>query len=64
VVPEYTKLEAETREIIDKKLELAGWAIQDKKRINLYEKLDVAAREVIDGRNLAKMNRGASICTS
>ena len=41
MVPEYTKLEAETREAIDKKLELAGWVIQDKKRLNLYEFFDI-----------------------
>ena len=44
--PNYTKPEAETREAIDQKLELAGWAIQDKNRINLYEKLGVAVREM------------------
>lgn len=43
---EYTKLEDETREDIDKKLEACGWVIQDKKRINLYEKLGVAVREM------------------
>jgi len=46
VVTEYTKLEAETRETIDKKLELAGWVIQDKQRLNLYESLGVAVREM------------------
>jgi hypothetical protein len=35
VTPDYTTLEAETREAIDKKLELTGWAIQDKNCINL-----------------------------
>jgi hypothetical protein len=31
-----------TRGEIDRKLVAAGWAIQDKKRLNLYEKLGVA----------------------
>jgi len=44
--PEDTKLEAETRKIIDQKLIAAGWAIQDKKRISLYESLGVAVREM------------------
>ena len=44
--PENTKLEAETREDIDKKLIVAGWVIQDKKRLNLYESLGVAVREM------------------
>ncbi len=39
------KLESETRIEIDAKLEAAGWAVQDKKKINLYEKLGVAVRE-------------------
>ena len=46
MVPEYSKTEAETREKIDEKLIAAGWAIQDKKRINLLEKLGVAVREM------------------
>lgn len=46
MVPYDTKLEAETREEIDTKLELAGWVIQDKKRLNLYESLGVAVREM------------------
>ena len=46
MAPEYTKLETETREAIDKKLELAGWVIQDKNRLNLYESLGVAVREM------------------
>jgi len=44
--PEQTKLEAETREEIDKKLIAAGWVIQDKKRLNLHESLGVAVREM------------------
>lgn len=44
--PTYTKLETETREEIDAKLETAGWSIQDKSHINLYEKLGVAVREM------------------
>lgn len=44
--PEYTKLEDETRLEIDEKLVLAGWVIQDKKRLNLYESLGVAVREM------------------
>jgi len=46
VSPEQTKLEAETREAIDAKLEAAGWVIQDKNRLNLYESLGVAVREM------------------
>ena len=46
MVPDDTKLEAETRKEIDEKLEAAGWAVQDKKRINLMEKLGVAVREM------------------
>ena len=44
--PESTKLEAETRKEIDKKLEAAGWVVQDKNRINLFETLGVAVREM------------------
>jgi type I restriction enzyme R subunit len=44
--PESTKLEAETREEIDQKLIAAGWVIQDKKQLNLYESLGVAVREM------------------
>ena len=44
--PDQTKLEAETRKVIDAKLEAAGWAVQDKSRLNLYEKLGVAVREM------------------
>lgn len=46
MVPTDTLLEDETREEIDAKLEACGWAIQDKKRINLFEKLGVAVREM------------------
>jgi len=46
MVPPDTKLEALTREEIDAKLELAGWVIQDKKRLNLHETLGVAVREM------------------
>ncbi|MCG6937760.1 MAG: restriction endonuclease subunit R, partial [Gammaproteobacteria bacterium] len=46
MVPESTKLEAETREEIDNKLIAAGWVIQDKSRLNLYESLGVAVREM------------------
>jgi type I restriction enzyme, R subunit len=38
--------EAKTREEIDAKLEAAGWVIQDKKKLNLFEKLGVAVREM------------------
>jgi len=34
VPPDYTKLEAATREEIDQKLAAAGWAMQDKKGIS------------------------------
>ena len=47
LVPEDTKLEAETRQEIDAKLHAAGWAVQDKKRINLMEKLGVVVREMV-----------------
>jgi type I restriction enzyme R subunit len=40
-----TLLEAQTRKEIDRKLVDAGWAIQDKKKVNLFEKLGVAVRE-------------------
>lgn len=43
---DYTLLEAQTREAIDRKLTHSGWAIQDKNRINLYESLGVAVREM------------------
>jgi type I restriction enzyme R subunit len=46
LVPLDTKLEAETRQEIDAKLEAAGWAVQDKHRINLAEKPGVAVREM------------------
>ncbi|MES9951065.1 MAG: DUF559 domain-containing protein [Candidatus Thiodiazotropha sp.] len=45
-LPEETLLEAQTREAIDRKLTDAGWVVQDKKRINLYESLGVAVREM------------------
>ena len=44
--PDQTKLEAETREAIDAKLEAAGWVIQNKKKLNLFESLGVAVREM------------------
>ncbi|MEW7998813.1 MAG: DEAD/DEAH box helicase family protein [Candidatus Thiodiazotropha endolucinida] len=44
--PEETLLETQTRETIDRKLTDTGWVIQDKKRINLYESLGVAVREM------------------
>jgi type I restriction enzyme R subunit len=40
-----TLLEADTRKEIDGRLVAAGWAIQDKNKINLFEKLGVAVRE-------------------
>jgi type I restriction enzyme, R subunit len=46
LVPPDTKLEAETRQEIDARLEAAGWAVQDKQRINLTERLGVAVREM------------------
>lgn len=39
-------LEAETRKLIDEKLEAAGWLIQDKNRLNLMQSLGVAVREM------------------
>lgn len=38
--------EQQARDQIDKKLIQAGWAVQDKKRLNLYESLGVAVREM------------------
>jgi|GEM_PF-1519906 len=46
LAPEQPKLEAETREEINKKLIAAGWVVQDKNRLNLYESLGVAVREM------------------
>jgi type I restriction enzyme, R subunit len=46
MVPDYTLPEAETRKAIDQKLIAAGWVIQDKMRMNLYESLGVAVREM------------------
>lgn len=46
MTPPTDKLEAQTREEIDQKLMLAGWVVQDKKRINLIESLGVAVREM------------------
>jgi type I restriction enzyme R subunit len=40
-----TLLEADTRKEIDERLVAAGWVIQDKNKINLFEKLGVAVRE-------------------
>ncbi|MET0029713.1 MAG: hypothetical protein ABW101_18930 [Candidatus Thiodiazotropha sp.] len=44
--PEYTLLESQTREEIDRQLIEAGWVIQDKKQLNLYQSLGVAVREM------------------
>jgi hypothetical protein len=44
--PEETLLETQTWETIDRKLTEAGWVIQDKKRLNLYQSLGVAVREM------------------
>lgn len=38
--------EQQARDQIDRKLIQAGWVIQDKKRLNLYESLGVAVREM------------------
>ena len=46
MVYDNTLLEAQTREQIDAKLSAAGWTVQDKRRINLFEKLGVAVREM------------------
>lgn len=46
VTSEDTKLESETRVEIDKKLTSAGWVVQDKKTLNLFESLGVAVREM------------------
>ena len=47
MVPEYTKLEAETREEIDNKLIAAGWSIQDKERLNLNTILGIFAEDLV-----------------
>jgi len=44
--PPTDKLEDATRIEIDEKLAAAGWVMQDKKRLNLYESLGVAVREM------------------
>lgn len=44
--PERTYNEAKIREDIDQQLVNAGWVIQDKKQLNLYESLGVAFREM------------------
>ncbi len=44
--PENTQNEVQTRKEIDKNLKACGWVIQDKSRINLYESLGVAVREM------------------
>jgi hypothetical protein len=41
-----TLLEAETRKETDERHVAAGWAIQDKAQINLYESIGVAIREM------------------
>ncbi|MEE9492680.1 MAG: DEAD/DEAH box helicase family protein [Gammaproteobacteria bacterium] len=46
LVPEYTLLEAATRKEIDAKLTAAGWVLQDKKRLNLFESVGIAVREM------------------
>ena len=46
IPPAGTYDEAATRQQIDDKLIAAGWLIQDKKRLNLYESLGVAVREM------------------
>jgi len=46
MVPKNTLLEAETRKLIDEKLEACGWVIQDKKRLNLMQSLSIAVREM------------------
>lgn len=40
------KIESFAREEIDKKLQQAGWEVQDKKRLNLFASLGVAVREM------------------
>ena len=48
MAPPTEKLEQETRIEIDKKLIAAGWAIQDKSRLNLFEKLGVAETKSLE----------------
>ena len=43
-LPAYTKPKTYTREIIDKKLELVGWANQDKKRIKQFKTIVLTER--------------------
>ena len=45
MTPPTDMLEGETREEIDAKLEAAGWVIQDKTKLNLYQSLGIAVRE-------------------
>ena len=48
MVPDNTKLEAQTREDINAKLDAAGWVVHDKKKLNLilHEKQCVAVCEL------------------
>jgi hypothetical protein len=48
VPPDYTKLEAETREAIDKKLELAGWSSQDRRHLDLHNSQNLIVFEFSD----------------
>ena len=53
MTPLYTeKDEDQTRKEIDQKLISAGWVIQDKKRINLFESLGVAVRDKFAGQQI------------
>lgn len=58
LVPQNTKLEAETRQEIDARLEDAGWTVQDKQRIKLTERPGVAVREMDTDMSLAVAGEG------
>jgi type I site-specific restriction endonuclease len=59
LVPPDTKLEADTRKAIDEKLEAAGWAVQDKQRINLMEKPGVSKKGSVPfTMNICQTKRG------
>ena len=58
LVPQDTKLEAETRQEIDARLEDAGWTVQDKQRIKLTERPGVAVREMYTDMSSAVAGEG------
>ncbi len=46
MAPEEIKLESEPQKEIDQKLISVGWVIQDKNKLNLYEKLGISVCEM------------------